>query len=716
MQDPLNGSSARGWLSALLLERMGADNGRKAAIGLVLALALAQLLCGEDAWRQTRNLWFDGYQRLAPRPLTRLPAVIVDIDDESLQQFGRWPWPRTRLAQLIEATHGLGALAVGLDMILPEADSQSPERLLGERAGVPAQLRSALAALPANDAVLAKSLRQVPSVAGRAALLQAPAGQAPPIQQTPVLVSGAEPEKFVANYAGQIVNVPELEAAAHGRGYLNDSRDSDSVLRSMPLVLAVNGQLAPSFAVELLRVASGQTAYSVRSDDNGIVGVQIGTSFIPTDGDGSLRLYFSPAQSARRVSAAAILRGTLAPQALANQVAIVGATAVGISDVAATPVSSRMDGVEIHAQLVENILLGSRLMRPAAARWWELFALVAFGVVLIVGLPRRRPALGVALYCAIAATLAVASFVAFLNLRLLYDPTLPVAANLLVVGLLSTAGYSAALRRRRELGAELALARNQRLHAAGELRAAREIQMGMLPDPKRIDGLPAGVDFFALLEPAQEIGGDLYDAFMLDERRLFFMIGDVSGKGVPASLFMALTKTLCKSLARRGHAALGDLLSAVNDEISRENPTAMFVTAIAGIVDGATGEVELCNAGHNPALLLPAHQAPRELDGAGGPPLGLDNSFAYPVQRLRLADGDILLLITDGITEAEDGRQARFGSTRTIECLASAPRHSAAAPCEQLHAEVKRFTGGTAPSDDLTLLAVGFGLGRAPRS
>ena len=700
--------SRRSWFSQLLVDRLGSDNGRKAAVVLLALLALAQIAFGEAGWRPVRNLWFDAFQRAAPRGVASLPAVIVDIDDESLQQFGRWPWPRTRLAQLIDATYRLGALAVGLDIIMPEADSLSPQRLLAERHDATPAMRQALAALPSNDAILADTLRQVPSVLGRAALIDASPGRASTAIQTPALIAGEAPLQYLTNHNRQIVNLPELESAAHGRGYLNDSRDSDGIVRSMPLVLSVNGAPAPALAIELLRVATGQAAYSVRSDRHGIVGLQIGTSLIPTDGDGKLRLYYSYAHGARRVSAAAILRGTLAPNALANQVAIVGATAVGISDVAATPVGARMDGVEIHAQLIENILYGTRLIRPASARWWELFGLVAFGVVLIVALPRRKPAVGVGLYCVLAATLVIASFIAFQKLRVLYDPTLPVVANGLVVGLLLTAGFSAALRRRRELDAELAVERNERLRAAGELRAAREIQMGMLPDPKAIDGMPANLDFYALLEPAQEIGGDLYDAFMLDERRLFFMIGDVSGKGVPASLFMALTKTLCKSLARRERTELGQVLSSVNDEISRDNPTAMFVTAIIGVVDGSTGEVELCNAGHNAPILLHAEQAPRELDGAGGPPLCLDAGFSYPTQRLRLDAGDILILITDGITEAENSRQAQYGLARTLQCLARMEHSAPPRFARRLHADVKTFTAEAPPSDDLTLLAVGF--------
>src|SRR6185295_10070541 len=118
----------------------------------------------------------------------------------------------------------------------------------------------------------------------------------------------------------------------------------------------------------------------------------------------------------------------------------------------------------------------------------------------------------------------------------------------------------------------LELARTESLKMAGELRAAGKIQKGMLPDPRAIKGLPRSLDFFAMLEPAQEVGGDLYDAFMLDEHRLCFMIGDVSDKGVPAALFMAVTKALCKSLARRDAIPLDRLFRSLNREVSRDNP------------------------------------------------------------------------------------------------------------------------------------------------
>jgi adenylate cyclase len=304
------------------------------AIALVALLAVFHIALSEPEWSPIRNLLFDAYQRLMPREISRYPVVIVDIDDASLAALGRWPWPRTRLARLIEATHRSGALAVGLDIIMPEADSLSPGGLLVDRQDVSPALQNTLAELPSNDIILAQTLRRIPAVVARAGITDGEGRNALQNGQTPVVIVGENPVSHLESYARHLTNLPEIEVAASGWGYLNESRDTDGVVRSMPLVIAVNGETAPSFALELLRVATGQSQYTVQSNREGINGVQIGTSFIPTDSHGRIRLHFSPAYAARRVSARAILRGEVAPNAFADQVAIIGATAIGVADVA----------------------------------------------------------------------------------------------------------------------------------------------------------------------------------------------------------------------------------------------------------------------------------------------------------------------------------------------------------------------------------------------
>ena len=455
-------------------------------------------------------------------------------------------------------------------------------------------------------------------------------------------------------------------------------------------------------------MATGQPQYTVQSNREGINGVQIGTSFIPTDLHGRIRLHFSPAYAARRVSARAILRGEVAPNAFADQVAIIGATAIGVADVAATPIATRMDGVEIQAQLIENILAGTRLKRPPGASW-----LGAFGLSFNSDCPDHTAApYGARLwgsdFLAGAIIVWTASLVAFFQTKTLYDPSFATAGNLLILVVLLTSGFSAANRRRRELDAALAAERIERSRMAGELQAAREIQMGMLPAPGSIEGLPAHLEFHAMLEPALEVGGDLYDAFMLDGDHFFFLVGDVSGKGVPASLFMALSKTLCKSLARREHVPLDALLRLVNEEISRENPASLFVAAIVGIINVRTGELQFCSAGHDAPILLRTNEPPRSLNGAGGPPLCVDEDFPYTTDRLQLQTDDMLVMVTDGITEAQDARQNFYGLARALAYFSTVEGRqlSAVAACAGLYADVRSFTAGAAPSDDIAIMAI----------
>jgi adenylate cyclase len=283
---------------------------------------------------------------------------------------------------------------------------------------------------------------------------------------------------------------------------------------------------------------------------------------------------------------------------------------------------------------------------------------------------------------------------------------------------LLTAGFAAVERKRREIKAALDVERLETARMAGELRAAHDIQMGMVPPPGAIEGLPDSIDFHALLEPAEAVGGDLYDAFMLDPHHFCFLIGDVTGKGVPAALFMALSKTLYKSAALRAHMPLHELMMLVNAEITRENPAQLFVTVMAGLLDTRTGVLELCCAGHEAPILLRQGEAPCMLDPPGGPPLCVLEDFPYASDRLQLQAGDVLILVTDGVTEAQNPDQTLYGWERMLASLHAIRQGAtgalpAAAACQGLYADVRRFMNGAAASDDVTIVAIRFA-GPAP--
>ncbi|MCG6892267.1 MAG: CHASE2 domain-containing protein [Desulfobacteraceae bacterium] len=686
--------------------------GRPAAAVLMVLIAVAFAAGGADGWRPVRNAVFDTFQRLFPRTVREFPVVIVDIDEASLKALGRWPWPRYRLAELTDAVTRLGAMAVGYDIIMPEPDSLSPDVILSRRTDVDPRIRSALAALASNDEILARTLRRTPSVVARAALIGGGGRPAAGERQTAVMQVGEPAADFVTGYAGHLTNIPLLEEAAFGCGYLNDTRDADGVVRTMPLILAVGGELAPSLSLELLRTAVGATWYGVRADTAGVLGVQIGESFIPTDRDGRIRLHFSPAYAQRRVSAVSVLEGRMAPGSFERQVAIIGVTAVGAIDVVATPVTARMDGVEIQAQVVENILAQSRLVRPSPAHRVELGVFFVLCVALIVFLPRMHPVAGIAFFVGALVVLLAGSAAAFVQTRTLLDASFPVAGALPVLLVLLAVGFAEARRRQRELDAALEAEKLERMRMAGELAAARDIQMGMLPDPEAIDRSIPGIDFFARIEPAEEVGGDLYDAFPIDDHRFFFLVGDVAGKGVAAALFMALCKTLAKSTALRGDVDVGEMFRILDAEIARQNPAMLFVTALAGVVNLDDGRLQLCCAGHEKPLLMRPRGgvSPEALDIEAGPPLCVLEDYPYTGVETTLMPGDTLVLLSDGITEAHAPGGELYGKARVLRWLEASQRTdpSAAGICNGLFADIRRFAAGAPQSDDITVMALGF--------
>jgi sigma-B regulation protein RsbU (phosphoserine phosphatase) len=245
-----------------------------------------------------------------------------------------------------------------------------------------------------------------------------------------------------------------------------------------------------------------------------------------------------------------------------------------------------------------------------------------------------------------------------------------------------------------------------REHLLGELDAAREIQQGILKKDFSTLNAQTGIDLFARLHAAREVGGDLYDFFPLDRNRLCMVIGDVSDKGVPAALFMAVTITLIRSLAHM-HETPARLMAAVNTELSRENPNSMFVTLYIGYLDLSTGELIYANGGHNPPLILENTRSPRLLRGLSGPVVGALEESEYHDLTARLEPGQALFLYTDGVTEAMDREQNLFGEKRLLQAVGNTAQ-PADETVKKVSAAVHAFRAEAPQSDDITMLMLRF--------
>jgi len=237
-----------------------------------------------------------------------------------------------------------------------------------------------------------------------------------------------------------------------------------------------------------------------------------------------------------------------------------------------------------------------------------------------------------------------------------------------------------------------------------DLHIAREIQMGILPSDLPALARGTGLDVHATIEPARHVGGDLFEVLRFSDDRMVVAVADVCGKGIPAALFMAVSVTLLRTLARQIEGP-AEILARMNDELAVQNPRGMFVTMVCLDVRRG-GQVTCANAGHDSLLLVRPDGSPREVFPSSGTVLGLFPGQVYQNETLELGTGDTLVLYTDGVTEAADAEKVLFGQERLHECFAQGAGPTATVTVDRLLAAVRAFAGGAPQSDDITILAL----------
>lgn len=647
---------------------------------------------------------FDLYQRLDPRERRSAPALIIAIDEASIAARGQWPWPRADVAELIDRITAARPAAIGVDIIFPEPDRISPERLAERLAAVDPALAQRLQALPGNDARLAQSIENSRVALGFAGLEQGPmpAVDAP---VSPSLQRGGDPRRYLRRYPAVLRSLPQIERAAAGHGLL--SADAEyGVVRRLPLAATVGSTVVPSLGIEALRLANGAPAFEVRTGGSGIEGVGIANVFVPTQHDGRLFVHFGRHDSRRIISALQVLEGRVGADRLERKIVLLGVTGLGLVDFPTTALGERVPGVEIHAQLIENIYDGSLLRRPAWAGIAEGIVLLGLGWLVAIAVPRSGPRAGVTALIAALTALLLAGYFMYHEVGWLFDPSIPGLGVVVVSTAVLAVTLAQANIERRRLARRLQEERESAARLAGELDAARRIQMGFLPRPEDALAGEWRVAAAAVMLPARKVGGDLYDFFKADEDRLFFIIGDVSGKGLNASIFMAVVKALAKSAALRGTDSVAEVFKTANAEVSRENPEAMFVTVFAGLLELKTGRLVYCNAGHEPPLLLREGEEPLRLVESGGPPLCVLEDYPYQSTEQWLAPGHTLCLVTDGVTEAMNSKSELYGAGRLSALLSGLPTCDPSLVVSEIETSVAEFARGAEPADDLTVLAL----------
>ncbi|WP_455271110.1 CHASE2 domain-containing protein [Rhizobium herbae] len=401
-------------------------------VGLLIVAALTILRASDpQLMRQAREVAFDEYQRLAPRVFQDVPVRVVDIDEASLRELGQWPWPRDRMARLVDRLWQMGASAIAFDILFSEPDRLSPRAVIRDVAGIDPSL---LERLPDNDEIFALSMTDRPVILGFALSNE---GNYRPEMKTGFAFTGEPPFHAPPRIQSATPLRPQLEAAAAGLGHISlNPGDPSAVVRTVPLLLSDGGQLYPNLALEALRVAQGGSTYILADAPDvadTITMIKVGEFVIPVTSSGELWLYVSPDRADRYISARTILSETgTSPEIAATvegSIVFIGTSAAGLQDIRTTALGENVPGVSLQAQIVEQILSGQFLSRPDWADGLEILSIAAAGSLLVILTTFVSPAVALACGLLITALALAASWFAFIYGGFLFDPLAPIVSG-----------------------------------------------------------------------------------------------------------------------------------------------------------------------------------------------------------------------------------------------------------------------------------------------
>jgi adenylate cyclase len=404
---------------------------------VLVALVITMKLQGFGFYQAIQFKFFDTYQQIQPREYSAQPVKIVDIDEESLEKLGQWPWPRDILARLITKLQEAKVAAIALDIVFAEEDRTSPHKMVEH---LPAQIlrKNKLKNIQDNDKLFADAIAKGAVVNGFV-LTEGINDSIPPLLSGTSYV-GDNPAAYLPQYNGAIATLPKLVESAEGNGALNSIPDMDGVIRRVPLFYQLDGIIYPSLAAEALRVAQGAGSYLIRaaqkeSNDpfsTGVEGARVGVYEVKTDNQAALWMHYTHYEPSRYLSAWKLLEKDYDASELEGHIVFVGTSAAGLKDIRSTPLNPVTNGVEVHAQAVEQILAGDFITRPDWILGAEILTVVFAGVVLMLLMFYSSVLLGLIFAALVGVGVFAASWFAYVEKGWLIEPITPAMVLLLV--------------------------------------------------------------------------------------------------------------------------------------------------------------------------------------------------------------------------------------------------------------------------------------------
>ena len=583
-------------------------------------------------------LSFDLYQKIFPLKKESSEVVIIDIDEKSLKKFGQFPWSRSVFARIIENVNTAEPKAIGFDVFFSEKDKQSPEEIIKSYNLIPTDV-SQIQKIKGHDEILREELERSNSVIAVLGSNVSSHGTYDRSAKAKFLSKGGDPKEFTFSFPYSIGSLEKLEKSAKGLGSISFLDQTDGIIRSLPLILRFANKLYPTMGLEMIRVGSKQKNIFVELDEVGIKKISARPFKISSDPNGLFWIRYKQSQKSQYISASSVYEKKFEESFFREKYVLIGASAQGLFDIVKTPLGATVPGVEVHANVIENILDNSYLIRNPNVYIFELLFSIIIVFITFYFSQNIKPKYSLLIFFSSVISVILIGFVFFLLRSELIDFSYPI----FMVTVIFLAGLYFRFLKENEL-AITNLQKQAVLKKEREL--AGEVQKRLFPETKKFEKF-----VYAKNIPARDVSGDYYDIIEINENEFYFTLADVSGKGVRSGMLMAKASSIFRTLANLS-LPLEKNVYLVNNEIVEAKFKGMFVTAVFGKMNVLNGEIEIINAGHENIMLLDESKN-FEFIKADLPPIGI---LKYPNEKMVIKrniniKNKTFIVYSDGVTE-----------------------------------------------------------------
>ncbi len=583
-------------------------------------------------------LSFDLYQKIFPLNKSETDVVIIDIDEKSLGKFGQFPWSRSVFAKILENVNKTNPKAIGFDVFFTEKDKQSPDEFLKAYNLIPTDVGE-IQNLKGHDQLFKEKLENSKSVTAVLGSNVPSHSNYDRKAKARFLSKGGNPKNFTYSYPYSIGSLEMLETSVKGLGSISFLDQTDGIIRSLPLIVQFEKKMYPTMGLEMVRVGGNQKNLYVEMNEVGITRISSRPYKILSDPNGIIWIKYKKSLKSQYISASSVYDGEFDETRFKDKYVLIGASAQGLFDLVKTPLGKTIPGVEVHANVIENILDKTYLIRNPNTYVFELFFSILVGFMTFFLSQRIKPKYSLAVFFgSLIITIAI-GFSYFLFKSELVDISYPIF--ILTITFL-TGLYFRFLEENR-----IALSNLQKeAKLLKERELAGGVQKSLFPNIERFENF-----IYAKNVPARDVSGDYYDVVKVSPNEYFFTLADVSGKGIKAGMYMAKASSIFRTLSNLSYP-LEKVVFGVNNELVEAKFKGMFVTAVFGKFNIETGEVNFVNAGHESIMVFDRNKN-FEFIKSEMPPIGIIKYFTESMVKsktINLKD-KTFVVYTDGVTE-----------------------------------------------------------------